>query len=354
MPLVTDTAQLQTLCQSQTECNLCDAPSDDDSIKNKYIIVCDICHRWSCLECAEVSAEMYNLAIRKKPSKFNYVCPHCEEALPKVREMIQIQEKQQKILHDITNMKTDIQENKQAVAQQNQEQEGIKNRLNVIEMVIKKNKLADEEYPPLPTINATTQQLKQEITTQKQSTIKLNAAIQKHEDEKLEEKRKAAKLNNLIVYGLQENETTEIEQMRADFNTLKDLYADKASLAARDISQITRLGEKSRDKIRPIKITFTNLEKRKEILINNKNLRIEGFQFDMCNCTTNPGKHIHINVTTDKTKKERETEKDLRQRLKDRRLAGEDVIIKYGKIVQRRQQNQTQTQTRWADLTDDD
>ena len=71
----------------------------------------------------------------------------------------------------------------------------------------------------------------------------------------------------------------------------------------------------------------------------------------MCECRTNPGKHLHVNVTTDKTKKEREDESILIQELKTRRAAGENVLIKKGKIVNRVQQRKAFA--RWAEVCQD-
>ena len=89
---------------------------------------------------------------------------------------------------------------------------------------------------------------------------------------------------------------------------------------------------------------------RKEVLINNKALRYEGQQYEECHSETNPGRHIHINVTTDKTKQEREEENKLREVLQERRRNGENVMIKRGKIVKA---NQQVSHARWAVISQD-
>ena len=137
--------------------------------------------------------------------------------------------------------------------------------------------------------------------------------------------------------------------MKQDFSTLQEIMSDRVSIKTSDIRDIMRLGAKKEDQTRPIKITCTSLEKRKEILTNNKNLRIENDYFNYCNCKINPGNHIHINITNDKTLKQREDEAKLREELRTRRAAGEKITIKQGKIVKL---NRNRVHARWVDLVE--
>lgn len=92
------------------------------------------------------------------------------------------------------------------------------------------------------------------------------------------------------------------------------------------------------------------MEKRSQVLRNNRDLKLEGEDLPMCTATycTNHQKHKHIYVTTDKTKQQREEEKKLRGELKTRREAGDtNLIIRNYKIIPK------PTQTRWADLFKD-
>ena len=132
--------------------------------------------------------------------------------------------------------------------------------------------------------------------------------MKKQKEDQEELKRKDSKKASLIIYGIPENKTDAIEQMKADFNALKQLYADRVTIESKDISYISRLGDKNPDQIRPIKITCTSMDIRKEILTKNLGLKIEEGDFDMCNCKP-PGNHVHIYITTDKTKQEQELEK---------------------------------------------
>ena len=133
-----------------------------------------------------------------------------------------------------------------------------------------------------------------------------------------------------------------------DFTTIQQLFADRVELDKTDITSIIRLGKKKENQIRPIRVTFCEAQKRKEILVNNNGLRLEGENLKQCNCKFNPGKHIHVNVTTDKTQQERDSENKLREEMKARRSRGEDVTIKRDKIVNSNYQG---TQARWATIS---
>ena len=77
-------------------------------------------------------------------------------------------------------------------------------------------------------------------------------------------------------------------------------------------------------------------------------MRIQSDDFEECKCKQNPGRHLHINITNDKTRNQRETEAKLREELQSRRKAGEQNIkIRQGKIVKK---DSTPAHPRWADL----
>ena len=342
MPLIYDKALLPTIFKSQPNCKLCDVSHHDEKLQH-YIISCEVCSRWACLECAEISLDIFNLAQESK-AKLQFVCPHCEDALPKVRELLKIKQKQDELSADINIVKRDITNNTKAITDHKEDTNKMEERLRKVETALQINQI-NNDFPILPTISATTLKLEQQ---QLATTSQLNQATKKHAADKIEDERKIAKANNLIVYGLPENETDEVNQMTADYNLLKHLYRNKVTISPTDFSQIMRLGIKAANVTRPVKLTFTSQATRKEVLTTNQGLLIEDDEFEMCNCTNNPGKHKHVNITTDKTKQEREIEKNLRKELQQRRDSGEDVIIKYGKIVNKTRQ--IPPHARWADV----
>ena len=329
MPIITDKREINSLKETHKHCYKC----EDGGGRNERssIIICDICSNWICKECSGVDSKLLDLVV-KNDLNYNYICIDCKNQLPQLKDLMQIAQKQMRMENEIVAMKADIEENKKSI----KDYEDVKERLSKVEKILENNKLDNEEFPPLPAMNAATEQIRNQITSQQENTTWIKSNLE-------EEKRKEAIKMNLIIYGIPENENDIESQMKADFNTLQELYSDRVQLDVGDLSNITRLGRKS-DKIRPLRITFVEMQKRKEILTNNKGLIMEDEEFKMCNCVKNPGKHIHINVTNDKTKLERELENTLREELKMRRSNGEDVTIRKGKIVNR---NVQKTQARW-------
>ena len=330
MPLITDKKQIASIKESQKTCLLCDEIGG--RTERSSAIVCDICSHWVCRECANIEDKLLDFLVQNDLN-YSHICKTCKDQIPQIKDLLKISQKQTQIESDIVNMKADIENNKQTLSKY----EGMHQRLSNVESIIQNNKL-DQEFPVLPAINAATQKMQHEITTQQESTTKMQFNME-------EEKRKEAIKMNLIVYGIPEKESTVENQMIADFNVLQELYSDKVQLHADDVTSIVRLGRNTEGKIRPIRVTFNEIQKRREILTNNQGLRMVGDEFKLCKCKANPGKHQHINVTTDKTKQEREFENELREQIKVRRQNGEDVIIRKGKIVNR---SLLDTHARWA------
>ena len=336
MPILTDKRRITSVRESQKDCNQCNQPPG--RIDRTSIIICDICLNWLCKDCASIEDKIHDF-VTKNDIPYNYICPACRDEIPRIKDLIKISQKQTEMAEDLNKLKLEVEGNKKKLKEY--EELDVKNRLSAIEKVIQENNL-DDEHPPLPAINAATKQIQKDLTTQAVTTKKINTNIE-------EEKRKAIRSKNLIVYGMPETPNlTPQELMRSDFHKIRLIYSDRVDLTANDLTSIARLGYKNTDKIRPIRLTFADEQKRKEILINNKSLLIEGDNMPNCDCKLG-GKHIHINVTTDKTKQEREHENQLREELKERRNKGDDVIIKRGKIVNRNDMPAT-THPRWVDI----
>ena len=324
MPLLHEKKDITHIKETQISCISCKKSS-----RNEPVISCDICNTWKCKECSNISEKLIELAISTK-SKLNYVCNDCEHEAPKIRDLIKLSQRQDKVEEDVKEIKETLNVHTTAIKETQENVVDFEERLKTVEKVIKDNKLSEysNEFPPLVLLS-------EKVKSQEQNTSKFDNAIQKQVEDKEEEARKALKALNLIIYGIPENNLQEQEQMKQDFLTLKKIYEGKVDIETSYITHIMRIGKKAENKIRPIKITCTNAEIRKDILTKNQYLRIEDDSLKMCNCKMNPGKHLHVNVTTDKTKKEREEETQLLNELQTRRSSGEDLIIKRGKIINR-------------------
>ena len=342
MPVISEERALSALKEVQSVCKACCKRPK----RTENIFICDVCSDWLCNNCSEISEDLYNMAT-KTSAKISFICKLCNEQLPKVRDLIKLSQKQEQMEEDIAVMKTQINQNKNYIIKQKETSDNHEIRLLKVEKLLEDNHLNDNEFPSLPKMNAETNLLKQQLTYQQATTNKLDAELQKHQQQSIEEKQQALRAANLIIYGFPETEESESEQMKQDFNSIQDILSDRVDIIYSDFKDIRRLGTK-KDKSRPIRVTCTSLEKRKEILVNNIGLRIQSDDFEECKCKQNPGRHLHINITNDKTRNQRETEAKLREELQSRRKAGEQNIkIRQGKIVKK---DSTPAHPRWADL----
>ena len=167
----------------------------------------------------------------------------------------------------------------------------------------------------------------------KQSNNIQKAIQEQREEEILIDKKK----DNLIIYGMPESEAADKKaEMLEDYRKLKLSYQGRVEIEKEDLTNITRLGTKGTS-IRPIQITLANQNKRKQLLTNNKELKL---------LENNISTQLY--VSPDRTKQQREADKLLRAELKERKKTDPNLVIRNNKIVTFRPAAQ-ETQT-WASL----
>ena len=139
---------------------------------------------------------------------------------------------------------------------------------------------------------------------------------------------------NVVVFNVEESKITESKNAPSAWYTKELKNADTEKFAeilsesmkvhfkppTNEIKDIIRLGTKKSGSARPLKVTFSNIDIKREVLSKSKLL--------------NAGKHKNVFINPDLTPKQREQDRKLRIELKERRDAGEkDAQIKRGKIV---------------------
>ena len=349
MPVVTDKPTITTLTQQQNNCNICNGIAP----RNKHIATCSVCTQWLCLDCTKLPDKVIKAAASTE-AILSIVCLKCEDNLPKIRNLLTIQQEQENIKTEIKDLKTNVATNHTLITTCNDNHTDIIRRLEALEQTINKHNLSDDDFPPLSTVVAGTKTLQRDLSDHKTITTEIDVALKKQQADKEEEQRRDAKKTSLIVYGVKETYIDDKStQMKEDFKTLCQLYSDRVEINKEDFTNISRVGNHKPQQIRPIKITFTNPVKRNKILTNNKGLKIYREEYEECSRCEDEvsGKHVHVYITTDKTKQEREEENALRAKLKARRDDGEtDLIIKKGKIVNKNQA----AHPRWAEVRNDD
>lgn len=139
----------------------------------------------------------------------------------------------------------------------------------------------------------------------------------KSENQKLKERinniEKNKRFNNIIVFGLRENEQSPTDLMEI---TKKKITTDlKISLENRDINSIYRLGKKNAsEKGRPILISLVNGWKKTEIMRNKNKLK-------------------DVYATEDYPKEILEKRKELQEKLIEERKKGNFAVLKYDKLI---------------------
>ena len=367
-----------------------------DKTNKDHSVRCILCKEYSGIECTSYEKDIYDY-LHSENIEINWICSPCKESLPELinlRENIKQQAEQQKknneritqcesalksvlqkqkriderlkSLEDkesltdleerIKNLEekdtTDLEErvnNLETIAVEDNNVKNLEERMTNIETKFSNDPNAASyadmtKFPPIDI----SENFKDVKSKQAETERMLRDNIKLQKEEKEEQERIDNKKNNLIVYGLPENKAIEAEQMLTDFKTVRDLYRDRVEIKENDIIDIKRLGKTTENRFRPLRIVFKDNELRNDVLKNNKYLKLEGDEHELCNCKF-PSKHIHIYLTDDKTKKQQEADKSLREELKKRRNDGEEnIIIRNGKIVSTSRRNKP----RWIEIYD--
>ena len=137
---------------------------------------------------------------------------------------------------------------------------------------------------------------------------------------------------NLVVYGLPEPDIDQSiawdtdKKVQHDTDTVRNIFVNElgAALSPREgIVDSRRLGKKTDDRPRPLKLVFNNMEAKRFVLVNAKNLR---------NSTDPIGKKLFVNP--DLTPSQRKIQHELREEMWKQRENGKNAIISKGKIIE--------------------
>ena len=148
---------------------------------------------------------------------------------------------------------------------------------------------------------------------------------------------KKKKMNLTFFNFKEEHHENNEDLMLDDFNKIQSAYEGRVVIVEKDISHITRIGKKQHDKVRPILVTFKSEEVKMQMLRKSKDLKL----------VSDEGEITKVYAAPDKTQKQREHEKLLRDEIKERVGKGEkNLVIRNEKIVPFR----PAAQKSWASL----
>lgn len=156
----------------------------------------------------------------------------------------------------------------------------------------------------------------------------LNIKIEKLENE-IELLKRGGKSNNIIIFDLEENETSNFELLQKVKENIKEDL--NILVENHEINKIHRLGSKTKEnkKPRPVLCAFVNNWKKTEIIKNKKNLK-------------------GINISEDYSKEVLEKRKKLQAELIEERKKGNVAYLKFDKLIVKENKNSQEKRKRQA------
>lgn len=129
---------------------------------------------------------------------------------------------------------------------------------------------------------------------------------------------------NLIVSGIPEKADGSVNDRKQwDMEQVEALFGNLVDLNENVVKAIYRIGNTNSAKPRLLKVVCRDVYTKRDLLSKAKNLRSEP-------------KYQNVYLNTDLTQLQQKENKKLREELQRRRNAGEDVVIRYGKVVSRK------------------
>ena len=270
-------------------------------------MLCDICLTWYHRDCQGLTQAQYN-HIKAIIDDISWACMGCKRSSKRQNDKINaVNTKVDKLTDDVNDMKQELK---------------------------KLDKKATQSDSTFKTMDQKLRKLEEEVTDLRQGSHEEVVKQFKETTKKLEEKSKKKHLEftnslyetknlefknkNLIVANMPEVEEASPKKVaKAEFKQMKDALGDKVDdLIPEDIMYIKRLSERS-DEPRKMLIRFKNLEMRKKLLGNSKNLKIKKGDLE-----------YNIYITLDRTKAQNKKLFDLRREKKRRADQGEtDLVI---------------------------
>ena len=285
---------------------------------------CNICGEWSHTRCIGMSERAYETF--KEEEDLPWYCKKCTSDKTEKDKMCTMMKE---LKDEIKEMKTEIKDNKSREKKDRAELMGIIETLKEEKNYEKKEKaelteiikeLRDQNKNMLSRMAKMENYL---ITKIEEENDKYKKEIEDKINKEMEEKfERHGKKQNLIIYGVEENEKqNEIESSKIDECRVAAIFQEID--VSEEPLEIIRLGKtKNREKERPILIKMKTERVCYEILKKNNILR-----------NSNDREYNRVTFRKDMTVRQREMNRKLTEELKMRRNKGENVKIKNGKII---------------------
>ena len=289
-----------------TNCEICKSNNDK-------VIRCHYCEQLSCTKCLKIKAQAYAMISNGEVMWFCHTCRVKVEKQIIVEKEIEercsnyFQSISTKLddLENKINKKCDETQVKKMITQECiQLQNSMNNKCDKSDI---KEMITDEVKQVMSDQNS----VKKIVVTEVKNVIAeenfktgLNVTTNEASQEAVKEiKDKETRQPNLVIYKIPEPATNlKAEVKSADLDFIKHVSNEILSVPLdtdTDLVKVTRLGERNKDKIRPVLVQFADTAKKTEILANASKLKDAEKPYG------------NIGITHDMTKQEREQSKKL-------------------------------------------
>ena len=295
-------------------------------------VQCDRCHSWYHSACQGIS----KLALRAldRHKVLAWLCTHCKDEMKRNRKqqvtLASLADKVDSLGESLRNHLADVQNSikeKQATLEKQLIELKAQDEKNILilDQSLKENETLKRTYADMvkgscdEVLRKVSNQISELPKTDMAGTNRtaahdLAAALDDHMDR---EKRKS----NLVVHNLPEQASdSQAERAAQDAELFRSMIRDEMKLNVK-VMKSFRVGKKVDGKARLLIITLEEASTKHDILKQAPQLR-------------HSKKYVNIYVTPDLTRKERETNKKLRDELHRRKGTGEtNIAIRRGKII---------------------
>ena len=266
---------------------LTETPHTTESDVHLNIIGCEVCLRWFHAECANVSKEKFK--VIQENEDISWYCIGCNLGAKQLNKKIAvIQMENTRISKNLDDL---IQKVNTIEAKMETKMEGIETHLKkdlkaeMKNMIQEEGKALKEQIMkdlsvPLP-VEIDNDESTEPALTYAAIAATARTAVRKEIEEfgpnlvreELEEKERIEqKKNNIMIFTLKECSNKE-EAENHDIKAINEVVKDRLGLRNIEITNARRLGFFDKDKIRPVRVTLSRIEEKKQILSRAATLR---------------------------------------------------------------------------------
>ena len=235
---------------------------------------CEICSMWYHIKCQGITKAEYEYikggSKKKSLSKLHWYCLICDRmAVNFMKTMANLHTKHQLLADKVDNLEEEIKSkaDKGEVDQLKKE----------IRSIREGQKQVQEQWKKIEEKIINQQENNKQGDINEEDLIKVNDVIEKKIKEKeVEERTRRDRRNNMVVFGIKESEAVNgKEKQAADLKEVQKILKDccEVELKHNNVVKVIRMGKYMEGKKRPVIITISSEEKKREIFKNLHKLR---------------------------------------------------------------------------------